>query len=96
MLLLNRAKAFLLAKAVERGDAVSALPGDAVADLIVAYEERLAMVLEGRDIDEAGAHRIATAECGASIAQLDRYFAALAPERDLRMQDQKSCRRAIE
>lgn len=69
MSLLKRAEAFLLAKAVQRGDAVSTFPADILADRIIAYEERLAMGLEGGDIGEAEAHRIATAECGTFLAE---------------------------
>ena len=83
MSLLKRAEAFLLARAVERGEAVSPLPATALVDQIVAYEERLAMVLEAGDIAEAEAHRIATAECGASIAELRVALAALAPDHEV-------------
>jgi hypothetical protein len=79
MSLLKRAEAFLLAKAVQRGEAVSTWPADILADRIIAYDERLAMVLEGGDICEAEAHLIATAEFGASLAELRSQLSAIDP-----------------
>ncbi len=59
------------------------MPAEGLADLIVGYEERLAMVLEGGDIAEEEAHRIATAECGASIAELRARLTAIAPNHEV-------------
>ncbi len=83
MSLVKRAEAFLRNAAMKREEAVSRSHADALADLIVAYEERMAMVLEGGDISEAEAHQIATAECGATIAELRQRLTALAPDHEV-------------
>ena len=38
--------------------------------LLVAFHERVAICLDAGDVSEAMAHRIATAECGLSLAEL--------------------------
>lgn len=73
--------------------AVSNLSPDALADLIVAYEERLAMVLEGGDIAEPEAHRIATVECGASLCELQARLAAIVTTGDVHACNQNQAAR---
>lgn len=43
------------------------------ADLIVAYNERLAICFDAGDILEVEAHRTATDECGYSLVELIRW-----------------------
>lgn len=79
MSLMAKAEAFLRAAPSNRREAIRTSQADALADLIVAYEERMAMVLEGGDVSEAEAHHMATEECGACIVTLCAELAAIAP-----------------